>query len=236
MKIVKGKLIQKIKRTPSIVSFRFSFTEKIEFIPGQFSQIIFDENNPNNKELNKYLSFSSSPTKEYIEVTKRISDTKFCQKLKDLKNRDEVLFKTPLGNCVFKDEYKKIGFLIGGIGITPVISIIEYIVERNLDTDVFLVYSNRTEEEIAFRKELDIWQAEDRNIKIIYIVTDCQPKDPDCIIGRISKDLLMNKVKDLSERICFIFGPPRMVETMMNLCLDLGCSREDLRTESFVGY
>ena len=82
--------------------------------------------------MNKYLSFSSSPTNDYIEVTKRLSDSVFSQKLKALKPSDEVLLKGPSGNCVLKEEYKKIGFLIGGIGITPVISMIEYIVDKKL--------------------------------------------------------------------------------------------------------
>ena len=70
----------------------------------------------------------------------------------------KFLLMPPFGNCVFKDEYRKIGFLIGGIGITPVISIIEYIVDRSLATDVLLLYSNKTQEDIAFRRELDAWQ------------------------------------------------------------------------------
>ncbi|MFH1655014.1 MAG: FAD-binding oxidoreductase [Candidatus Omnitrophota bacterium] len=236
MEKLKGKLIQKIKRTPSIVSFRFIPEEKIEFMPGQFLQVMFDESNQNNKELNKYLSFSSSPAKDYIEVTKRISDSAFSQKLKRLKIGDEVSLKATFGNCVFKDEYKKIGFLIGGIGITPVISIIEYIVENKLDTDVALIYSNKTEDEIAFKKELDNWRAENSNIRVMYTVTDCQPKDSNCIMGRISKELLMQKAKDLKERICFVFGPPKMVDAMKNLCLELGCNSQDVKAESFIGY
>lgn len=233
IKILKAKSTGRIKRTSSVESFRFLPQENVDFAPGQFLQVIFDENN---KEVNKYLSFSSSPTKEYIEVTKRLSDSEFSKKLNNLKEGEEVLLKVSLGNCVFKDDYKKIAFLVGGIGITPVISIMEYIAEKKLNTDVVLFYSNKTEEDIAFKKELDNWQRSSNNINIIYTLTDCQPKDKNCLSGRINKDLLMEKVKDLDERVLFIFGPPRMVEAMKNLCLDLGCKKEDLKTESFIGY
>lgn len=235
-KTIEAKLIQKIQRTPSVVSFRLDPKEKIDFIPGQFLQVVFDKENPNNKDLNKYLSFSASPSKNYIEFTKRISESDFSQKLKNLEINDKVLIKATFGNCVFNDDYKKIGFLIGGIGITPVISIIEFIVENKLNTDVILFYSNRTEEEIAFKKELDDWQKNNSNIKVVNTVTDCQPKDRSCIFGRISKDLLLQKDKDIKERILFIFGPPKMVEAMKSLCLETGCKEENLKTESFIGY
>jgi ferredoxin-NADP reductase len=205
-------------------------------VPGQFLQIIFDESNPANKDLNKYLSFSASPTKEYIEVTKRLSESKFSARLKGLRPGDEISLNAPLGSCVFKEEYKKIGFLIGGIGITPVISIVEYIMDKKLDTDVVLLYSNRTEEDIAFKKELDQWQSANNKIKIVYAVTDRQPQDERCVFGMIDENLLKDKVGDLYERIFFIFGPPLMVSAMSGLCLGLGCKKEYVKTENFVGY
>ena len=236
MKEVKAKLVEVIKRTESIMSFRFLLAEKIDFLPGQFLEVIFDENNRSNKELNKYLSLSCSPGKNYIEATKRISDSHFCQRLKGLKKGDQVVLKLPLGACVYRDEYKNITFLIGGIGITPVISILEYIVEKKLDTEVNLFYSNRSEEDIAFKKELDRWQAENQRIKVYYTVTECRPKDSGCIFGRIDKLLLSQKACDLNQRVVYIFGPPKMVEAMYNLTLELSCNKENVMTEKFLGY
>ncbi len=236
MKEIKARFIERIARTRTVESFRFQVSEAIDFIPGQFSQIIFDEVNRDNKELNKYLSFSSSPTKKYIEVTKRLSESKFSQRLTKLEIDDEVLFKTPLGSCAFQDDYKKIAFLIGGIGITPVISIIEYIMDKKLDIDVCLVYSNRSEEEIAFKNELDRWQSNNKNIKVSYVVTDCPPREAACIFGRIDEGLLRRLMCDMDQRLIFIFGPPKMVESMNSLCLGMGCSKEKIKTEQFIGY
>lgn len=236
MKEVKARLIEKIPRTGSIESFRFAPAEKIDFSPGQAAQLLFDEKNRDNRQLNKYLSFSSSPLKDYVEFTKRMSESRFSMALKSLDTGDEILLKAPIGNCVFNGSYAKIGFLIGGIGITPVISIIEYIMDKKLNTDILLLYSNRTDDDIAFKKELDTWQAENKNIKISYIITDCQPRDKTCIRGIIDRNMLVEKVRGINQRIFFIFGPPRMVETMNNLCTGLGCSRESIKTERFIGY
>ena len=236
MKELKARLTERIKRTDTIESFRFTPAERLDFIAGQFMQVILDENNRENKELNKYLSFSSSPLRPYIEFTKRLSQSSFSQRLRGLKAQDEVLLKAPLGACVFKEEYPKIAFLIGGIGITPVISIIEYITEKKIGSDTVLFYSNRNESEIAFKPELDQWQAENDKLKVFYTVTDCQPKDSSCIFGRISKEIVQEKLPDFKERTIFIFGPPKMVEAISGLCIELGCDKNNIKTESFIGY
>jgi len=234
--LIAGRLIQSIDRTQNIRSFRFAPDKKIDFAAGQFLRVIFDEHNRDNKELNKYLSFSSSPTKDYVEVTKRLSDSKFSGRLRELKPQDKVMFEAPLGSCIFKEEYKAIGFLIGGIGITPVISIIEYVAEKRLDTDILLIYSNRTEDDISFKKELDYFSGINKNVKIIYLVTDCQPKDKRCIFGRIDRELLSENINQLCGRMVFIFGPPKMVETIKELSIASGCEKENIKTESFIGY
>jgi ferredoxin-NADP reductase len=236
IKTIKATLVERIKRTATVESFRFQPEQKVDFIPGQFLQVLFDANNLQNRQLNKYLSFSSSPTKKYIEVTKRLSESLFSQNLRNLALGGEVLFKLPMGMCVFKEEYRKIGFLTGGIGITPAISIIEYIVEKGLETDAVLLYSNRTEDDIAFKKELDCWQSQGHNIKVHYTITDCQPKDKSCAYGDINKGLLLEEMADLGERIVFIFGPPKMVEFMNNVCIEAGCKKENVKTERFTGY
>lgn len=236
MKEFRAKLIERIKRTPTIESFRFRCSEKINFFPGQFVQVIFNETDPADNDSNKYLSLSASPTKDYFEVTKRLSESYFSQKLKNLKTGDEILFKGPMGNCIFSESDKKIVFLIGGIGITPVISILEYIVEKNLDNDVILIYSNKSEEEIAFWEELDDLKKTGQNLNIFYLVTDVSPKRSVCLYTRINQDFLAAKIPDFRGRVFFIFGPPKMVDDLRDMVLEIGCPEENIYLEKFVGY
>ncbi|MCK4912434.1 MAG: hypothetical protein KAS05_01785 [Candidatus Omnitrophica bacterium] len=236
MKEIQAILSERIRRASTVESFRFKPDEKIEFLPGQFLKLIFDQENRNNSDLNKFLSFSSAPGKEYFEVTKRISGSEFSQALVNLKIGDRILIKAPMGNCIFKDEYAKIGFLIGGIGITPVISILEYIVSKNLDTDICLLYSNRTEEDIAFKAQIDDWSQRNPNIKPVYAITDCVPKDKKCFSGIIDQQFLINNICELKQRIFFIFGSPGMVLAMKNVCFGIGCVGDMVKVENFIGY
>lgn len=232
---LKVNLIDRVKRTNTIESFRFGSASKVDFLPGQFLQILFDQKDKKNKDLNKYLSFSSSPHQEYIEVTKRLSSSQFSLKLKALKIGDELLIKAPLGSCVFSDNYNKVCFLIGGIGITPLISILEHIDYKKLATDIVLVYSNRSEEDIAFKKELDSWQTRN-NLRIYYLISECRPKDLNCIFGVINSELFSKEVPDCCDRHIFVYGPPDMVSTTKELVLGVGCLESKIKVESFVGY
>lgn len=156
--------------------------------------------------------------------------------LKALQQGDAVLAKGPMGQCVFRQDYRKIGFLIGGIGITPVISIFEYIVKKNLKTEAVLLYSNLREDRIPFKKELDAWTRDHSNLRVVYTVVEQEPRDAGISYGRIDKEFLSKHLPRDPDIHVFIFGPPRMEKDMEDLCLEAGCSREKLHAEKFAGY
>lgn len=236
MKSIKAVFTGSVERAASIKSFRFSCAEKMDFLPGQFLKLIFDESVPEDDELNKYLSFSCSPHRDYVEVTKRITGSKFSSRLQSLKPGDKVTLWAPMGKCIFRPEYVRVGFIAGGIGITPVISIIDYLVHNRLHTDAVLFYSSKTQQEIAFRRELDEWCSGNDRLKVHYTVTDCPPQDHICSYGRIDRVLLENLEPGFKDRTVFIFGPPAMVNEMTAVCREIGCPDSNLRLESFSGY
>jgi len=229
---IKAVLKEKIKRTDAIASFRFEPEKKVDFFPGQFMEVILEKEN---KALRHFLSFSSSPVRDYIEFTKRVSDSAFCKKLMELEKGDEILLRLPFGNCVYKEEDEKIGFLAGGVGITPVVSILEYIAEKSLASDVMLFYSNRREEDIAFKEQLDEWRNK-ANIEIVYIVTAEKPRDKNIKFAVLDMELLKQYQDKFLDRIFFIFGPPKMVDALYGILKELGVVEEKIKTEKFLGY
>jgi ferredoxin-NADP reductase len=236
MKEFRAEFIEKIDRTKTVCSFRFKPQGSVDFVPGQFAQIIFDENDKANRNLNKYLSFSCRPNPDYIEFTKRISASDFSKSLLSLKKGDSILLKGPMGHCVLEGEDDKYAFLIGGIGITPVISILENVALKKLPTDVILLYSNASDEDIPFHKELDQWVQEAPHIKIVYAVSSCVSGDSRYCVGIINKDFVLKQISDYQERAFYIFGPPKMVDAMKSICQEIGCLPEKIKAENFIGY
>lgn len=230
--------IEKIERTKSVCSFRFKpqEVEVTDFVPGQFAQVIFDENNKTNRNLNKYLSFSCRPHLDYIEFTKRISASDFSKTLLSLKKGDSVLLKSPMGHCTLEKPEGKYAFLIGGIGITPVISMLENIDFNKLSADIIFLYSNTSDEDIPFYKELEGWAQAPLKIKIVHKVVVCASKNERYCIGTITKDFVLQEIPDHKERTFYVFGPPKMVDAMKSICQELGCLPERIKAEEFIGY
>ena len=231
---IKCKFKEIIERTSNVKSFRFTLGNEFNFKIGQFVQVVFDKENRGNKDLNKILSLSCCPGMDYIEVTKKISGSEFSERLMGLQIGDEVLFKGPMGNLTISEVDEKSCFLVGGIGITPVFPMIESIVKEKINKDIILLYSNWTESDIAFKDELDHLAGENGRMKIVHVLAEGDNKKH--IKGFITREVILQQVSDYKERKFFIFGPPKMVDAMKDICKELSVEKEKINFESFMGY
>lgn len=231
------KVLDVIKRAPGVKSFRFEIDKPISFKPGQF---FFFTIKIDGKERVKHFSFSNSPTeKGYIEFTKRITGSDFSGALDTLKRGDWARLKMPYGNFTFTGEYEKICFLSGGIGITPIRSICKFVTDSGLESDIALFYGNNKEEDIIFREELDEIAKINKKIRIIYTLTspDINKSSWRGRIGYIDEAMIKEELPDLNDRVFYLCGPPKMVESLTGvLKVKLGINEERIKTENFTGY
>jgi ferredoxin-NADP reductase len=237
---MQGKMVMKfetivtesIQRTKSIISVRFSKPEGFEYLPGQY---IFIAIGSGDGELKKPLSISCSPTEGFLEVTKRLTGHPFSNALSTLKEGDKIWFKGPLGDFTFLGGHEKIGMLSGGIGITPLRSIIKYISDKKLETDAVLFYSNSYEDDIAFEKEFEDLERMSPKLKVVSTVTRPGPSWTG-ITGRITAEMIKAHSPDYMDRVFYISGPPRMVDSSLNMLKEMNIPKAQIKKESFVGY
>ena len=164
------KIVEIIPRTADVTSYRFPRPEELTYKPGQYFIITIKQDN---KELTHHFSFSSSPTeREHFEFTKKLTDHEYSLALRSAKIGDWAKIDAPYGLFTFEGEYSRIALLAGGIGITPFMSIIKNATDKQLDAKITLFYGCRTEKDIAFRKELENMQNENKNLKVVCIVNE----------------------------------------------------------------
>jgi ferredoxin-NADP reductase len=222
-----------IPRTYNVTSFRFPRPAALNYKAGQF---LFVTIKADGKELSKHFSFSSSPTeKTRIEFTKKLSDSDFSTALKALKIGDWARIDAPYGKFTFEGEHEKIGLLAGGIGITPFKSICQYCTDMRLDTKVTLLYGNRTENDIAFRKELETMQQQNKNLKVVFTLNEASGEWKGAT-GLITTEMIKKEIPDYKETMFYTCGPPAMVQIMEKLVEQLGLPKTQLKREYFTGY
>jgi NAD(P)H-flavin reductase len=228
------KVIDVIQRIRDIKSFRFAPTKKVNFKAGQF---FFVTIRINGGEKTKHFSFSNSPTESgFYEFTKRITDSEYSRALDKIKIGDWARLRMPMGKFVFEGEFPRIAFLSGGIGITPIRGICKFATDKKLTTDIILLYGNRTEEDITFKDDFAAMQENNKNLQVVYTL-DTQDKNWQGRVGFINDEMIREEIPDYEERVFFICGPPKMVESLVNILKDkLSVSEDMIKTENFSGY
>ena len=231
---IKVKVKETIQRTPNVKSIRVIHDKILPFRAGQFMQVILI---PDNKDYTRWLSISNSPTEEnYLEFTKKITESEFSKAVDNLKINDEITIKYPFGKFTFEGEFEKIVYLSGGIGITPIRSMVKYIIDKKIKTDINLIYANRTSADIAFKDDFDKMQKEYDGLKVEHILSgpDTNWKGR---CGVISAEMIRKCLPDYKQRKFYICGPPGMVAAMKKIITDdLKLGEEVVFTENFVGY
>jgi ferredoxin-NADP reductase len=225
------RVIEVIQRTPDVKSVRFEKPQEFSYLAGQYVVLILgDSSDP----MKKPFTLSSSPTEGFLEITKKLTGHPFSNALDSLKPGDRVSINGPYGDFTFLQEYKNIGMLSGGIGITPLRSIIRYLVDKKLNTSIILLYSNSSENDIAFKEELEEAQKKNPNIKIIDTITRPGP-DWKGVTGRINADMVKKYIPDYRERTFFTCGPMKMVDSMVSLLRELEIPEKQIKREIFPG-
>lgn len=230
---LEAKIKEIIPRTYNVKSFRLEVGQNLDYKAGQFLCVSLKTE----KECKRYLSISSSPTeKGYIEFTKKITHSDFSRVLDISKPGDSLMIQYPFGKFTIDDPHAKIAFLSGGIGITPIRSIAKFVADKKLDTDIVLVYANRSIKDIVFKEDFDIMQKQRPKLRVAHVL--CEPAPGlKCVVGLINAQIIKNEIPDYPQRRFYICGPPAMVEAMEKILTDeLTLPEGNIITENFVGY
>ena len=204
----------------------------------------------------RHFTISSSPTEDFIMLSTRIRDSPYKKRLASLEKGTKVKVRGPEGQFVLPDEAadysKTIVFLSGGIGVTPFRSMIKYATDKQLPIKIIMFDSNKNKDNVLFKKEFDDWANTNKNIKIIYTITEEEnPNEQSSSssltsmniwkgeYGRINKEMILKYIDDLILKysIFYICGPPGMLKAMKSVIQEeLEIPKERIMTEEFTGY
>ncbi|MBI2827198.1 MAG: 2Fe-2S iron-sulfur cluster binding domain-containing protein [Planctomycetia bacterium] len=226
------------QETPDVKTFRLmnplGGMLPFSYLPGQFLTVTvpFD-----GKPTKRGYTIASSPTQhDFAEITVKHEEggevSGFLHSR--VQQGDLVEFSGPSGAFIFTGRECKCILLIGGgVGITPLMSVLRYLTDRCWPGDIYLMYGCRTPQDIIFREELDYLQRRHPNLRVVITVSHPEGTDWKGQKGRITKELISQSVPNLASRYVHVCGPVPMMEAVKTMLAQLGVSRERIKTESF---
>jgi len=123
-------------------------------------------------------------------------------------------------------------FVAGGVGITPIMSMLRTLADRRDPRPQLLVYGARSWDDVTFRDELEALR-ERLDLRLVYVLSE-PPYDWPGERGRISFELLERHLpQDRAERLYFICGPPPMMEGVEQSLRRAGVPWPRIYTERF---
>lgn len=229
-----------IQRTSDIKTFRFSIGDQkdVRYESGQY---FFVTIRIDGREALHHFTISSSPTetvqKGYVEFTKRITASDYSQALNCIKPGDWVRLRGAEGDFTLPSRKRDLAFLTGGIGITPLRSMLRYIADKKLNYDVVLIYGNNTWENIAFREELEEITNTHNTIRIEYVLSGPDfPPGWEGKKGFITKELVTELLPDYQKRMFYLSGPLSMVIALEEQLAAINIPQEQIKRDYFPGY
>jgi len=232
------KLLRKEIIANDTMAFTWEKPAGFEYVAGQngdFTLINPSETDPEGN--TRTFSFVSTPDEKTLMTATRLRDTAYKRSLKNLQLNSLVGLKEPYGDFkLHKNADKPAVFIIGGIGITPVISIISDATKRKLPHKITLLYSNRTPEDTPFISDLNNLVRTNPNFKFVSVYTKLTKNEWGGEVGHIDSDMIKKHVPDLVGPIYYLSGPPEMVKAMRTTLIEAGADEDDIRTEEFSGY
>jgi ferredoxin-NADP reductase len=215
----------------------FYFTEvsgkKVKYVAGQFVTLVFTHHD---EEIRRSYSLSSSPDEELLAITvKRIANGEISRfMLTKVKPGDIINAVEPAGRFTVTDfqDQKDIILFAAGSGVVPMFSQLKYILNRDGESYITLIYSSNDQSAVLFADELDSLQSQhpDR-LKIIYLLSSEGKRLNNITVEQLVKQ---NLHFDLSKAEFYLCGPFVYMRMVRLTLLYMGLERRQIRKENFV--
>lgn len=229
--------------TPDSIEITLGIPQKFKnffnFIPGQYLAL---EKEISGVPERRTYSISSAPSENEISVAvKKIPDGIFSNyAFYQLREGEQLKVFKPDGRFFTNyEDNQNLIFAACGSGITPIISIITFLLKTKKNMQITLLYGNKTIETTMYRSQLDsLKNSYMENLTLYYFFTE-EKQDIDFNMGRINHEkvkILISGKQILSERIngVFLCGPEDMISEMRTVFTNFLDKDKPIISELFI--
>jgi ferredoxin-NADP reductase len=144
-----------------------------------------------------------------------------------------LAIRGPGGHFLYPDrDPRPIVLLGGGVGATPLMSMLRHAAATEPERPVTLILSVRSDADVPFRAELEELPARHPNMRIVVAVTRGSD-NPSFYPGRIDEKLAKSIIPAPAEALHFICGPAPMIQAMRSMLARMGVPDAQVFAEAF---
>lgn len=204
----------------------------LNYIPGQFA--FFTPMSGNLPREEHPFTLSSTPSQPDILqfVIRSLGD--WTSKIHSLRAGDLVCLDGPYGlfSHMAWPQNDPIIMIAGGIGITPMLSMLRYMADTNDQRQILLIWSNKTREHILFPEEFSALKRLLRGLQINHVIT--RNTIGDDRKNRLDQIMLERLLAGWSRKArVFICGPPGMMKEVSHVLKKIGFLSARVYKEEF---
>jgi ferredoxin-NADP reductase len=220
-----------LEESEDIRTFRFARPEGFDFVAGQFLTVRVKVDG---RDHVRCYSISSVPAASgYLEIS--VKRQGLVSHMLHATLRPGALVAARAPNGVFRypaGDDRALLLIAGGIGITPVLSMLRHAVHTEPHRAVTLLYSAQSEGALAFRDEIAAIARRHPQVNVVFAVTR-GATGPGVFPGRIDDTLIRATVPHVDHAIAMICGPQPMIDAMRVTLAGLGMPAAQIRSEVF---
>lgn len=232
------------RETSKAVSVGFEIPDelksKFKHVAGQYLTL---EKEIAGKNFRRSYSICTSPNSGDLKVAvKEVDKGLFSAWInKKLKVGDKINVFLPEGRFTFTPSEtanaKTYVSFAAGSGITPVMAILQNVLETQSQSKFVLVYGNKSPEETIFYK--DLFKLQDKYPERLFLeFVYSKSKEAESFFGRIEKStinyIIKNKYKNQDFGGFYICGPQQMIEMAENVLIENNIESDKIHHELFV--
>ncbi|HET8671812.1 MAG TPA: FAD-dependent oxidoreductase [Candidatus Saccharimonadales bacterium] len=220
---------------PNIKTFWFNPVHPVQYTAGQFIELHLPHPNPDQRGQRRWFTLSSSPTEgPLIGITTRFAtdhNSTSKQTLRALQVGTSVSMTEPMGDFVLpKDASLPLLFVAGGMGITPIRSIIKYLYDTRERRSIQLLYGVHHADELVFAP---LFEAYTMQFTPVAKESAAGWKGE---VGRLTPERILKEANCSKGTLIYLSGPEPMVEAFDKALKDNGIDKHRIITDFFPGY
>jgi ferredoxin-NADP reductase len=214
--------------TPSIKTLWFQPEKPVRYQAGQFTELHLEHANPDERGIRRWFTLSSSPTEPLVAITTKFADdgSSYKNALASLQPGVQLKLADPMGDFVLpKDTSIPLTFVAGGMGISPVRSIVKWLLDIGETRNIHIIYSANKPEDLAFDELFN-----SSGFNYTKVVTSSENG------SRLTTERIMELGNFENNGLIYLSGPETMIETLNSNLLAAGINDQRIVPDFFPGY